>query len=667
MAISAEQLNIILTAKDKQFTRAMERNQRRVERFAGRSQKSLSKTSASFNALGAAAKRLGPAIAAAFSVQAINSSINAAAEIAKLSSLAGIASDEFQILAATSAQFGIGQEKLADILKDVNDKFGDFTETGAGPLKDFFEFIAPQVGLTADAFADLSSDQKLGAYVSALEKANVSQSEMTFYMEAIANDSTALAAAFQNNGAAIDQMRIRAEKLGFVLDEELIANAQEAKGELDLMSRVISANLSNALINLAPLLVGTAQGIAGLTAGVSTFISQFNQLRDVGLQQFARTNSYLDGLIAQAEEAGIALEEVNALRREMAIRAGMGSEGHVFSETFSEQESRIDAATTALEKALSIMSERGELLEIEIPSGFQESLEAALAAGTAQTEQLKEQVRLRGLSAEQAERERIEVEKQALIADLMRSFEGQAFTAEATEGREKVMALAEEFERAAIAASSILSPVDGISSGTSGAASAAADLAEQLRIVGEMSPVLTSLGLDAEKLEGIMGTVENSMEDAFMSMVDGTASASDAFKSMAAEIIKELYRVLVVKRITGFITDAIGGFFGVSSAGPSPIGQASGGPVKAGQPYTVGEHGREMFVPQSAGRILSVPQAKDAISGGGGGGSVQVVYQFQGGVTEADLGRALPLLVERTKREVVDAVQRGGSVARVFR
>lgn len=668
MAISAEQLNVILTAKDKQFARAMERNQRRVERFSQRSQKNLSRTATSINALGAAAKRLGPAIAAAFSVQAINSSIRAAAEIAKLSRLAGMTTDEFQILAATSARFGIGQEKLADILKDVNDKFGDFTETGAGPLKDFFEFIAPQVGLTADAFADLSSDQKLGAYVNALERANVTQSEMTFYMEAIANDSTALAAAFQNNGAAIDEMRKRAEKLGFVLDEELIANAQEAKGELDLMARVISANLSNALINLAPLIVGASQGIAGLTAGVSTFISQFNQLRDVGFQQFVGTQSDLDGLIAQAEEAGIALEEVSTLRKEMAIRTGMLGEGLLADESFTEQEARVRAATQALREALSVVSDQGELLEIEIPSGFQESLEAALAAGTARTEQLREQVRLQGISAEQAERERIEAEKQALIADLMKPFEGQAFTVEVTEGREKVMALAEEFERAAIAASSILSPVDGISSGTSGAASAAADLAEQIRLVGEMSPVLTKLGLDAENLEGIMGTVENSMEDAFKSMVDGTASASDAFKSMAAEIIKELYRVLVAKRITGFITDAIGGFFGVPSAGPAPVGRASGGAVQAGQPYTVGEHGREMFVPQSAGRILSVPQTKDAISGGGSVVVNQTINVSTGvqQTVRTEIKQLMPQIAESAKSAVVDAKRRGGSYGRAF-
>ena len=64
MAISAEQLNIILSAKDKEFTRAMDRSQRRVERFAQKSQKQLSRTGKSFNALSNVASKFGSAFSA---------------------------------------------------------------------------------------------------------------------------------------------------------------------------------------------------------------------------------------------------------------------------------------------------------------------------------------------------------------------------------------------------------------------------------------------------------------------------------------------------------------------------------------------------------------------------------------------------------------------------
>lgn len=99
------------------------------------------------------------------------------------------------------------QDKLSDIMKDVNDKFGDFMQTGGGEMADFFEKIAPKVGVTAQQFKGLSGPQILEKYYQTLQKANVSQAEMTFYMEAIANDATLLAPLLDNNGQKLKRVR----------------------------------------------------------------------------------------------------------------------------------------------------------------------------------------------------------------------------------------------------------------------------------------------------------------------------------------------------------------------------------------------------------------------------------------------------------------------------
>ena len=59
-------------------------------------------------------------------------------------------------------------------------------------MADFFENIAPQVGVTADQFRKLNGADALQLYVSSLQKANVSQNDMTFYLEAIASDASYL-------------------------------------------------------------------------------------------------------------------------------------------------------------------------------------------------------------------------------------------------------------------------------------------------------------------------------------------------------------------------------------------------------------------------------------------------------------------------------------------
>lgn len=59
-----------------------------------------------------------------------------------------------------------------------------------------------------------------------------------------------------------------------------------------------------------------------------------------------------------------------------------------------------------------------------------------------------------------------------------------------------------------------------------------------------------------------------------------------------------------------------GGIINYSTGGEGPQ-RAEGGPVAAGQMYTVGEHGRETFIPNTSGRIMSAQESK-RIGGKGG-------------------------------------------------
>ena len=124
-------------------------------------------------------------------------------QLAKAAQVANTGFEEFQKLAFAARSVGIESDKLADIYKDVNDRIGDFIQTGGGPMADFFEKIAPQVGVTADQFARLSGPEALQLFYSSLEQANLSQADMTFYLEAMASDATALIPLLRDGGAAM--------------------------------------------------------------------------------------------------------------------------------------------------------------------------------------------------------------------------------------------------------------------------------------------------------------------------------------------------------------------------------------------------------------------------------------------------------------------------------
>lgn len=198
---------------------------RRLERLDN----AISRVGGSFEALRTTAVRTGKAVGAAMAgitagaVATARATAEYGAEMQRMATLSNTGTSEFQRWAAAARSVGIEEDKLSDILKDVNDRVGDFVQTGGGPMADFFEKIGPKVGVTAEDFRKLSGPQALQLYVSSLEKAKVNQQDFTFYLEAMASDSTLLLPLLRNNGAEMDRLGDAAARAGVILDEQAIA------------------------------------------------------------------------------------------------------------------------------------------------------------------------------------------------------------------------------------------------------------------------------------------------------------------------------------------------------------------------------------------------------------------------------------------------------------
>lgn len=162
--------------------------------------------------------------------------------------------------------------------------------------------------------------------------------------------------------------------------------------------------------------------------------------------------------------------------------------------------------------------------------------------------------------------------------------------------------------------------------------------------------------------QSIADVMKSSMEDAFMGIVSGTMKAKDAFKSMAASIISELFRVLVVQRLVGSFNSASGtgtgivGFFGkamssFAGGGYTGYGARAGGvDGKGGFPAIL--HPNETVVDHSMGD--------------GAGVTVNQSISFGSGVTRAEVQSMIPKIVEATKSAVLDARKRGGAYGSAF-
>ncbi|OIF35656.1 replication protein [Acinetobacter baumannii] len=220
----------------------------RAERQARTSSQGIAN---SLNIAAIAVSALSGAVAGLSVAQLVNFSdqvIQTGNDIQKFSKLANASVREFQYYAKGAETAGISLESFADKMKDMQDRIGDFQQTGGGPLADFFTNIAPKVGVTIQQFQKLSGPQALQLFYNSLEKAGASTNDMKFYMEAIISDSSLLIPLLEKGGKGFKEWGDAAEKAGAIMTDELAANLSEAKKQLMLMD-LQWQGLENRLIN----------------------------------------------------------------------------------------------------------------------------------------------------------------------------------------------------------------------------------------------------------------------------------------------------------------------------------------------------------------------------------------------------------------------------------
>lgn len=203
-----------------------------------------------------------------------------------------------------------------------------------------------------------------------------------------------------------------------------------------------------------------------------------------------------------------------------------------------------------------------------------------------------------------------------------------------------------------------------------------ADLIEELsdkgpKAIAKTRDAIIKLSPEAQRMADLGNSIGNSFENAFMNVVRGTQSAKDAFRTMAADIIAELYRVFVVKQITGFVSSFIadpamfGGGKGPAGSSPRPVlrPKAIGGPVQAGGAYLVGERGPELFRPARSGSITPNDQL------GGSGVVVNQTFNFSANGDQSVkqiIAQSMPQIAKVTQNAILDARRRGGQTKQVF-
>ena len=224
---------------------------------------------AAIAALGAAAASLG---AGAFI--ALGNEAQKASDILNQAQSLNIDTDNLQAAQYAVESIGMPADKLNDILKDINDKFGEFTNFESGEMKDAFD----RLGIDAAKFIGLDPIEILKSVNAEAQK--LSTSERTQLFEAMGDDLSLLQPLLADNGAEFERLTQQAKDFGLVTQNAALNDFDyynkslvRASSLIDGLSKQILADLAEPMANLVEFAKGFIDQLGGSEA-VAKMVSE---------------------------------------------------------------------------------------------------------------------------------------------------------------------------------------------------------------------------------------------------------------------------------------------------------------------------------------------------------------------------------------------------------
>lgn len=671
MAVTAEELNIILQVRDEKFAKQMKKNEAVIRRFGNNGSKQMDKFGRSYSNMGRSVGAQRAALQnASFQVQDIIT----------------------QISMGTSATRALSVQ-LPQLLGGFG-AFGAALGVAVGALG----FLAPNLLDSADAAEELEANLK--SLAGAMDALQAAQSQLDAGISSLADGfgryseeaagllaiqrEIATIAAQQALGSALGNIGDQFGEFNFGASPEMILNRAETIATLqarfeeiqDVLAGVteLTAEQTAALEDEASVIAELVPELnkmdrtlvdLGKSLGITTDEARTVAAAIVEMQQ-------AEGVTAQAEAAERLAQTLDE------VTGGMENADEATRELYNQllQATLQGLELSAIDYASNISAgadEAGRLADNLMAVAQNKAIAAAAGLTGSATGpddaigQLQAQGRLGGTLTGVVSRTGVNRPKATStrsggggggasqrdpLADLQRQLELDRQLLGASEARARVMRRladdAAQYNETEI--NSLIARIEAYNN----EAAALEDIRQQQQDIAD--------------------TIEGSMTDAFTSIVDGTKSTEEAFKDMARSIIAQLYRVLVVQNLVGSFNAQTGsgsglaGAIGKGIAGIFSRGAASGRAVQAGSPFMVGEHGREPFIPAQNGRILSVAQAKSAM-GGGGGVVVHQTNHYMVDVEQtvrAQLQSFAPKLIEASASAVSDKSRRSPAFRSAF-
>jgi len=231
-------------------------------------------------------------------------SMDAVAEIDRLSTMAGVGSESFQELSYAAGQYQITQDALTDGLKELSLRGDEFAVTGKGPAEESFK----RLGYSAEELNGMLDDtpgllRDIISRMEGLDKA----SQIRIADELFGGTGgEQFVSMIQGGAKALDDMRQSAHDLGVVIDDDMVKQSVEAKKQVENLTTVLSSNFNGVVAELSPHIINVSTGTLDwvkankdlIGQGVDVFVHEVGDAFDFVSNAVTRTTEAVDKLVS---------------------------------------------------------------------------------------------------------------------------------------------------------------------------------------------------------------------------------------------------------------------------------------------------------------------------------------------------------------------------------
>lgn len=257
-------------------------------------------------------------------------------EIGNRAKTVGLRNDTFQAISFGALEADVSQEKLNSSLEIFAKNMG-LAQQGSGALYSGLKKLNPE--LLATLLNATNQEQRLKAVAAALAQTTDATERAAIATAAFGKGGIDMVRVLEGGARAIDNLKVKARDLGVIIPDELIEKAGELDDKLATLGKVIDINISQALVNAAPFLVATAEGMAAMAKEINaTSIELTKFAENPGLDSLARLVDYFldveikggilgairDGL---TQDAPTILREIDTIEKEIKELQETGAGG----------------------------------------------------------------------------------------------------------------------------------------------------------------------------------------------------------------------------------------------------------------------------------------------------------------------------------------------------